>query len=229
MNYQKEQMIKKFFDESNLRDDDYVINITDDKTKKLVLRNNKKVVDCEELLASILNNIFKNKAIIEKLQTEKYTDSLLKVMNRYAYDEMLASNCSCNNVGVAFVDANGLGVINNMYGYNKGDELLKTVVKSLADNFRNTDIYRIGGDEFVVVCPNISKELFHDKIANSRVYLDTTSYTASYGVVYKEKTDNLNEVVKEASIRMKKYKEKYREEHPYEYIDKYKVKYKGEN
>lgn len=214
---------KNFFDESNLRDDDYVINITDDKTKKLVLRNNKKAVDYEELLSSILNNIFKNKAIIEKLQAEKYTDSLLKVRNRYAYDEILTTSCSYNNLGVVFIDADGLGIVNNMYGYNKGDELLKTIAKSLTDNFRISDVYRIGGDEFVIICPNISNELFHEKLANIKVYLDTTPYTASYGVVYKEKEDNLNKAVEQASIRMKKYKEKYRQEHP----DKYKVKYKG--
>ena len=42
-------------------------------------------------------------------------------------------------------------------------------------------------------------------------------------------TNNLKEVVEDASIKMKKNKEKHREEHPEEYLDKYKVKYKGVN
>lgn len=45
------------------------------------------------------------------------------------------------NVGVLFVDANGLGILNNMYSYQKGDELLKTVSGSLKSNFRLSDIY----------------------------------------------------------------------------------------
>ena len=173
--------------------------------------------------------MFKNKELIERLKNEKYTDSLLKTKNRYAYDELVEEKCTYNNLGVAFVDANGLGIVNNMYGYQKGDELLKTVTKSLTDNFRTTDVYRIGGDEFAVICQNVDKSLFLDKIANSQVYLDTTEYSASYGIVYCTTTNNLKEVVEDASIKMKKNKEKHREEHPEEYLDKYKVKYKGVN
>lgn len=84
---------------------------------------------------------------------------------------------SYNNLEIVFADANGLDIINNMYGYQKGDKLLKTVTKSLTDNFRITDVYRIGGDEIVVICQNIDKNLFLDKIANSQVYLDTTDYS----------------------------------------------------
>lgn len=217
-----------FCDEKGICDGDCVIDITEDGTKKLVIRNSRDVIEYKDLLASILRNIFKNKALIEKVEREKYTDSLLKVKNRYAFDKLLANTCSYNNLGVAFVDANGLGVINNMYGYRAGDELLKTVTKSLTDNFKSEDIYRIGGDEFVVICLNISKDLFYEKLTNGYVYLNTTPYSASYGASYREKTSNLSELIEETSIMMKKSKEKYREEHPEEYIDKYKVKYKGE-
>ncbi len=218
-----------FGSDKNIKDDDCVINISEDASKKLLIRNSSKNIEYSELLSSILNNMFKNKELIERLKNEKYTDSLLKIKNRYAYDELLERNESYNNLGVAFVDANGLGIINNMYGYQKGDELLKTVTKSLTDNFRTTDVYRIGGDEFVVICQNVDKSLFLDKIANSQVYLDTTDYSASYGVVYCATTNSLKDVVEDASIKMKKNKEKHREEHPEEYLDKYKVKYKGVN
>lgn len=217
-----------FGSEKIIKADDCVINISEDASKKLLIRNNSKNIEYSELLSSILNNMFKNKELIERLKNEKYTDSLLKTKNRYAYDELIEKKCTYNNLGVAFVDANGLGIVNNMYGYPKGDELLKTVTKSLTDNFRTTDVYRIGGDEFVVICQNVDKSLFLDKIANSQVYLDTTEYSASYGIVYCTTTNNLKEVVEDASIKMKKNKEKHREEHPEEYLDKYKVKYKGE-
>ena len=46
-------------------------------------------------------------------------------------------------------------------------------------------------DDYVIICPNISKKVFHKKIANSKVHLDTTSYR----VVYEEKEENLNEIV----------------------------------
>ena len=176
-------------------------------------------------LGAILTNIFKNANMIEKLKNEKYTDSLLNIYNRRAYDELLAQNNSYNNIGVAFVDANGLGIVNNKYGYQRGNELLKTVVKSLTDNFRSSDIYRIGGDEFIVICPNIDKELFNEKIVNSELAMGETKYSATYGTIYATSSNNLEEMVEEASIRMKESKEKHRIEHPEQYDDKYKVKY----
>ena len=103
--------------------------------------------------------------------------------------------------------------------------LLKTVVKSLTDNFRSSDIYRIGGDEFIVICPNIDKELFNEKMVNSELAMAETKYSATYGTIYATSSNNLEEMVEEASIRMKESKEKHRIEHPEQYDDKYKVKY----
>lgn len=128
------------------------------------------------------------------------------------------------NVGILFVDANGLGILNNMYSYQKGDELLKTVSGSLKSNFRLSDIYRIGGDEFVVICESIAKELFERKASQAKKSIEETEFTASFGLVYKESTNDLEGSVEEASFLMKRNKEEFRETHPEIYLDKYKVK-----
>ena len=154
--------------------------------------------------------MFKNKAIIEALKREKYLDSTLKVYNRRAYDELLhGTKKQFHNVGILFVDANGVGILNNMYGYQKGDELLKTVSTSLKSNFRLSDIYRIGGDEFVVICEDIDKDLFERKTSKSKKSIEETEFTASFGLVYKESTNDLEVSVEEASFLMKKNKEKF--------------------
>lgn len=128
------------------------------------------------------------------------------------------------NIGVLFVDANGLGILNNMYSYQKGDELLKTVSGSLKSNFRLSDIYRIGGDEFVVICESIAKELFERKASQAKKSIEETEFTASFDLVYKESTNDLEGSVEEASFLMKRNKEEFRETHPEIYLDKYKVK-----
>lgn len=225
----KIDICNQYTSEVEIIDNDYVISFAEDNAGKLILRNIQKKLENEPFfrmfLGAILTNIFKNANMIEKLKNEKYTDSLLNIYNRHAYDELLAQNNSYNNIGVAFVDANGLGIVNNKYGYQRGNELLKTVVKSLTDNFRSSDIYRIGGDEFIVICPNIDKELFNEKIVNSELAMAETKYSATYGTIYATSSNNLEEMVEEASIRMKESKEKHRIEHPEQYDDKYKVKY----
>ena len=68
-----------------------------------------------------------------------------------------------------------------MYGYQKGDELLKTVTKSLTDNFRTADVYRIGGDEFVVICQNVDNCDFTYKYVDSK-----------YAITVNFKTDGID-------------------------------------
>ena len=222
-----------FASEVEINADDYVVSFAEDKAGKLILRDMQKKLENEPFfnmfLGAILANMFKNANMIEKLKSEKYIDSLLNVYNRRAYDELLAQNNFYNNIGVAFVDANGLGIVNNKYGYQKGNELLKNVTKSLTDNFRPSDIYRIGGDEFIIICSNIDRELFTEKIVDSQIDLAETEYSATYGVVYATSSNDLEELVEEASIRMKESKEKHRIDHPEQYDDKYKVKYIGKN
>ena len=166
-----------FASEVEINADDYVVSFAEDKAGKLILRDMQKKLENEPFfnmfLGAILANMFKNANMIEKLKSEKYIDSLLNVYNRRAYDELLAQNNLYNNIGVAFVDANGLGIVNNKYGYQKGNEL--------------------------------------------------------YGVVYATSSNDLEELVEEASIRMKESKEKHRIDHPEQYDDKYKVKYIGKN
>ena len=197
--------------------------------KKLIIRGKKREFQNDKYfrvsLSVILGNMFKNKAIVEKLKREKYLDSTLKVYNRRAYNEVLhGDKREFQNVGILFVDANGLGILNNMYSYQKGDELLKTVSGSLKSNFRLSDIYRIGGDEFVVICESIAKELFERKASQAKKSIEETEFTASFGLVYKESTNDLEGSVEEASFLMKRNKEEFRETHPEIYLDKYKVK-----
>lgn len=218
--YQKQYAIKN---------EDYVVDINYDGLQKLIIRGKKRNFENDIyfnlILSSILQNMFKNKKIIEELKKEKYIDSFLKVYNRRAYDELLLSEKKhYEKIGVLFVDANGLGIINNMYGYEKGDELLMVVSQSLKSNFRMTDIYRIGGDEFVVICSNIDKTQFERKMDLSKQIIESTEFTASFGIVYKNETDDLQSVVEEASYKMKEAKEQFRESHPEIYLDKYKVK-----
>ena len=105
--------------------------------------------------------------------------------------------------GVAFVDANGLGGVINQYGHESGDNLLKTVADCLNQYFRYCDIYRIGGDELVIIVENISKDLFLTKLDMATSLISKTSYTVSVGAMYQDEVINLKQMVNEASIKMK--------------------------
>lgn len=230
------QLIKEFCDADSIL---VVSGLSDDNIKDMELGDNdiifgKNVIAKNvkkkfenrnffiRLVSSVLNNMAKNQLLFQQYKKEKYTDSLLQVNNRMAYDDLI-KKANFKNVGVAFVDVNGLGVINNMYGHDFGDVLLKTVTGCFKRLFRYSDIYRIGGDELVIVCENIPMETFYSRIAMAVDDVDKTEYSVSIGLVYREFTDDLPLAVKKAGVMMKRNKEDYRRNHPDKYKNKYEV------
>ncbi|TXD37204.1 GGDEF domain-containing protein [Lujinxingia vulgaris] len=86
------------------------------------------------------------------------TDSLTRLRNRSAFEEDIAAMLDAEqnpDVMVVFCDLDGLKSINDERGHKHGDELLFAFADELQQGFRDVDqIYRIGGDEFVLLLPN---------------------------------------------------------------------------
>ena len=59
------------------------------------------------------------------------------------------------------------------------------------NKFRLNDIYRICGDEFLIICNTISEELFQDKLDELQKLVNLTEYSISLGFIYRERIDNL--------------------------------------
>lgn len=183
--------------------------------------------DFIKFLESILNNIFKNKQIQEKLKMEKDLDGLLNVLNRNAYERLLEKDDTHQNVGIAFIDVNGLGVENNMYGHDAGDKMLQTIASCIKNVFRLKDIYRIGGDELVIICKDIPAPIFEEKLDKVLKLISLTEYSVCYGSIYKLVTTDLKQSIKEASTIMEQNKERFHREHPEKYKNKYEVSFVG--
>jgi diguanylate cyclase (GGDEF)-like protein len=85
------------------------------------------------------------------------TDPLTGIYNRAGLqrrlDAMALRDKGLMGVGVIAMDLDHFKVLNDRYGHDMGDKVLKTFAALLAMNLRNDDIFaRIGGEEFVVVC-----------------------------------------------------------------------------
>lgn len=93
------------------------------------------------------------------LDTEAHRDGLTGVGNKSAFmdkeieinHEIISGNA---NFSVAVFDVNKLKVTNDIFGHMAGDILLSTVSAHLSASFVEADIFRIGGDEFVVILKN---------------------------------------------------------------------------
>lgn len=96
-----------------------------------------------------------NRVLRNRLSYWAKTDGLTKLGNRAAYENAIAfyETSLDNEIGLFLIDVNGLKEMNDKQGHEAGDALLKTVADRLKKVFSkyNAQIYRIGGDEFIVI------------------------------------------------------------------------------
>lgn len=115
---------------------------------------------------------YENQQLAEELDKLAKTDSLTGVTNRISLDDMLdraikQADRAETFIAVLFLDFDRFKFINDNYGHHVGDELLKSVVCRLQTFVRQTDeIFRIGGDEFVLMLTNIESKESIDLVSN---------------------------------------------------------------
>lgn len=151
----------------------------------------------------IVNDIQKRRMISE-LEALSYVDVLTKLYNRNKYItdiDMMEKNPP-KSLGVVYIDLNGLKVANDQFGHDYGDYLL-TQLADIILSVYNNNVYRIGGDEFVVLYTNVSREDFEVSAKHLREKVDNASgLTAAIGTTWEEKCYNVMEKIKHADDLM---------------------------
>lgn len=116
--------------------------------------------DLKEYYQLTLHDISKRRKQLEKLSELAEFDQLTNILNRHGA-EVQIKKLMAEQVPFAFIllDLNGFKQINDIYGHESGDEILRHVAKQLLVSLRKRDIAcRWGGDEFVVVLPGITRD-----------------------------------------------------------------------
>lgn len=100
---------------------------------------------------------------IKNLNDMAYIDALTGIGNRLAlrrdYDSYQG-----HEVTVLMLDLNDFKLINDTRGHEEGDRVLQEIGKLLSDTFGKEHCYRYGGDEFLVIAPDIPDSEFHEKL-----------------------------------------------------------------
>lgn len=100
--------------------------------------------------------VYQQKVLVQTAET----DPLTQIYNRRKIDSILKAEFErAKRYGslfsVTIMDLNSFKMINDVYGHDAGDEILKAFVDSLSAKLRETDVLgRWGGDEFILVCPH---------------------------------------------------------------------------
>lgn len=142
------------------------------------------------------------------------TDQGTGLMNRVAYEKCLRKSDQRVIAPAAciYIDANGLHEINNERGHEAGDQLLHAVAERLREQFPRDDLYRVGGDEFVVFS-KADAAVCEARMQAVSSALAAQDYSISYGIAAQRASAGLGDLVREADENMLKNKRSYYAEH----------------
>lgn len=157
-----------------------------------------------------------------KLEALSKTDYLTKILNRRAFytksNEMIKlSERYETDLGLLLFDIDHFKMINDKYGHDAGDSVLVSLCKELSKSIRDTDCFaRFGGEEFIIVLLNVSKEellSFAEKIREivedmkiKSIKSEDINFTISIGATIFKKEENIESFIKRADIAMYKAK-----------------------
>jgi diguanylate cyclase (GGDEF)-like protein len=111
----------------------------------------------------------------EKMKAMALTDALTGLPNRLLFNDrlqspMMRSKRSKNTMALMFIDLNKFKAVNDRYGHNIGDDLLKWCGSELNSAVRESDsVARIGGDEFTIILENLPNVEIVERLAQNIV------------------------------------------------------------
>lgn len=136
------------------------------------------------------------------LQQFTKRDPLTKLLNRQSYYND-AEKYEENITAIVAMDMNGLKEINDKEGHVAGD----TALKALADCFwraaqNRHSVYRIGGDEYVILCANSTEDDVKSLIGNINQEVAKTPYTCSIGYAMRSDDCTIDKLYQQADARL---------------------------
>ena len=173
------------------------------------------------ITAFILSAEIANEMNVRKMKIMSSTDLLTGVYNRNAMNNRISEDLNGTKpiprpYGICFIDVNGLKATNDLKGHEAGDNLLKDVAALLKDlKTPDTDIYRVGGDEFMVVtCKTKHKDF--EKF--SKMLLDNSELPGrahfAVGSCHSDEVDDVIKAMQKADAEMYEVKAEYYSRHP---------------
>lgn len=196
-----------------------LINVDSIEKNKIFTRED---VNIMNYIKNELQLALKNFIITDKLRYKANYDELTGLYNRRYFKIRFSGELEMikrykNSCCLALIDLDDFKKINDTFGHNAGDKVLKFFSDILRENIRETDVYaRMSGDEFIILFINCSEENARKKMEEFRENVNNESYDNikidfSYGLCMIDSQNNLTSdeifgIADKAMYDNKKYK-----------------------
>lgn len=127
-------------------------------------------------------------ALKNELEVLSTTDVLTGVMNRTGIQQILDMLFNPqfvrSNLGILIFDVDHFKSVNDHYGHDAGDAVLSTLAQVIGKNVRQSDVLgRWGGEEFILICPQISREQLQGRAEKLRLAIAQHDFTIPSAVL----------------------------------------------
>lgn len=159
--------------------------------------------DMLQIEASFLISCLKRRKLRARLLELSFQDALTRFGNRFALSACVKRLDPSQSLTVIYCDITGLKQVNDTQGHEAGDALILRCCACLREVFDGCGLFRLGGDELLVLCPNISRITADDLVAKLQKTTKAHSVNLAVGMVWLETlSDDLYRSISEAEKRM---------------------------
>ncbi len=158
--------------------------------------------------------------LVQRLEILSNVDMLTGVKSRNAMNNFVVQMVEGNilrpcRFGIVFADVNGLKPVNDNEGHEAGDNLLRQAAQMLKREFGCYEIFRAGGDEFVIVALDAEKAELEAKVEKLRRESENPENVRfALGSWYDEQGGSIRKAMHEADVEMYKDKKRFYEKFP---------------
>ncbi|MFI3238705.1 MAG: GGDEF domain-containing protein [Lachnospiraceae bacterium] len=164
-------------------------------------------------ISNFISDFLDKNQVIEKLNQLSFNDSLTGLKNRHSYtNEIIAlQKQKTASLGIIYIDINGLKVVNDQYGHKYGDLYITSLSDILKKSF-GEHAYRIGGDEFVVILPDVEQVTLETEVKELQAVLNSgESPKAAIGYSWSNTWDVTTQIEKADNLMYQEKQRQYRE------------------
>ena len=181
------------------------------------VNNAVKIKEVLELTTFFIGSEIAGYRMLKRLEILSTIDVLTGTLNRNAMHNRVAQyevngDDPVRSLGIIFIDLNGLKRINDGNGHYEGDRYLKKAAAHIREIFVDDEIYRAGGDEFLILVLNNTREEFAGKAQEMTGAKEDLNF--SMGTCFEEEDIDIKRALRMADSAMYEDKKEYYSKHP---------------
>lgn len=170
-----------------------------------------------ESFSVFIANELKKRGLMEGIIYSDSHDDLTGLLSRRSYEEYVTvynpDDVSC--IGVMMANLNNLKGINSTCGFQTGNYYIKQFAGMLRSAFPDEQIYRLNGDEFLVIAADLPRALLEEKIGQAEASVHKNgSFTVSFGHSWDDIENDLGALIEQATQTMKLNKKRHYDSNP---------------